>query len=53
MFSYTKCNYKSIQTLSGIMPMSRNVQSNRVREDWIDLFLQSVLQGRKGIKTEG
>jgi hypothetical protein len=29
---------------SGIMPMNRNVQSNRVNEDWTVIFLQSVLQ---------
>jgi len=27
---------------SGIMPMNRNVQSNRVCEDWTVIFLQSV-----------
>jgi len=31
--TYTKCKSKSMQTHSGIMPMNRNVQSNRASED--------------------
>jgi plasmid stabilization system protein ParE len=40
--SNTKCKSKSVQTDSGIMPMNRNVKSNRVCEDWTVIFLQSV-----------
>jgi len=39
----TKCNFNSVQSHSGIMPMNRNVMTNRVSEDWPVTFLQSVL----------
>ena len=39
----TKCNFKSVQSHSGIMPMNRNVKANQVSEDWTVIFLQSVL----------
>jgi len=41
---YTKCKSKKVQPNSGIMPMNRNVKSNRVCEDWTVIFLQSVLK---------
>jgi len=46
MVFYTKCNFKSVQSHSGIMPMNRNVKANRVGEDWTVTFLQSVLFSR-------
>ena len=36
-------NFKSVQCYSCIMPMNRNVKANRVSEDWVVTFLQSVL----------
>ena len=40
---YTICKYNLGQCHSGIMPMNRNVQANRVSEDWAVTFLQSVI----------
>jgi len=35
---YTKCNFKTFQSYSGIMPMVKNVKANRVHEIGLLIF---------------
>ena len=49
---YTRCNSKSVRPYSCIMPMNRNVQYNRVGEDWTVTFLQSVLLFTSGLNSK-
>lgn len=39
---YTKCNFKPVQSYSGIIPMIRNVSTNQVREDPPADYISSI-----------